>query len=361
MSGFATAFILILTLSPCLFFSDSGQGSLYGTHPFLWYAYAGIPAICGNLLPFFLWDISTINSSLRSVLLGIISPYIALHSFSEHKEFRFLLPVLPLICILAGHALCRLVHVLDNAASNSGYAAYGTKLVFPILVLLNYPHLIYLSVIHQRGPIAVNEYLSSAINDDALQVSQSNKIREYSVHYLTGCHSAPLYSHLHTPNVRVSAWHLDCSPDCRSHQGRVCESDAFLNDPLGFVMSAYGHLVDGDCIEEDTMKVPPSFLVVMQDDAVIIESVLMEKLKMSHVASIRHTIKSLSWHTRAPYNASDHEQCPSHERCHEVVTLFSRIDIHFDHMEVYRGEKMSTTTTWEALLTSAMKPERMVM
>ena len=346
--GLAVAFMLILTLLPCLF-SDSGQGSLYGTHPFFWYAYAGIPAICGILLPFFLWDISTINSSLRSVLLGIISPYIALHSFSEHKEFRFLLPVLPLICILAGHALCRLVHLLHNATSNSGHAAYGTKLVFSILILLNYPHLIYLSVIHQRGPIAVNEYLSSAINDDALQVSQSNKIREYSVHYLTGCHSAPLYSHLHTPNVRVSAWHLDCSPDCRSHQGRVCESDAFLNDPLGFVMSAYGHSVDGDCIEEDTVKAQPSFLVVMEDDAVIIESVLTEKLKMSHVASIRHTIKFLSWHSRAPYNASDHEKCPSLERCHEVVTLFSRINIHFDHMEVYSGEKMSTETTWEAL------------
>ncbi len=190
----------------------------------------------------------------------------------------------------------------------------------------------------------MNEYVSSAINEDALQVSPSNEIREYSVHYLTGCHSAPLYSHLHIPNVRVSAWHLDCSPDCRSHQGKVCESDAFLNDPLGFAVSAYGDSVGGDCNEEGAVKVSPSFLVVMQDDAAVIESVLMEKLKMSHVASIRHTIESLSWHTKAPYNASDHEKCPSDERCHEVVTLFSMIDIHFEHMEVYRGEKMSTKT-----------------
>ncbi|KAL3815480.1 hypothetical protein ACHAXA_000717 [Cyclostephanos tholiformis] len=313
-----------------------GQGSLYGTHPFLWYAYAGIPAICGILLPFFLWDISSINSSPRSILLGIISPYIALHSLSEHKEFRFLLPVLPLICILAGHASCRLVHVIDNAASKS-HGANGTKVVFSIFILLNYPHLIYLGIIHQRGPIAVNEYLSSAINEGALRDSRSNEIQEYSIHYLTSCHSVPLYSHLHTPNVRVYAWHLDCSPDCRSHHDRVCESDAFLNDPLGFVMSAYGHSLDGSCIEEAMMKAPPSFLVVMQDDAEVIESLLMKKLKMSHVASIRHTIKSLSWNKRATYNATDLEKCPPHGRCPKVFTIFSTIDVHFNHLEIYRN------------------------
>ena len=250
--------------------------------------------------------------------------------------------MLPLICIFAGHALCRLVRSVDNARSNCGNAANGSrenkatpKLLIMLLILLNYPHLIYLSLIHQRGPIAVNEYLSTAISEEALKVSQSNEIREYSIHYLTGCHSAPLYSHLHIPNVRVSAWHLDCSPDCRSHPGKVCESDAFLKDPLGFVTSVYDHAVDGDRMEDDTVKLPPSFLIVMHDDAVVIESVLIEKMKMSHVASIRHTIKLLSWHDKAPRNASDNKKCSSHERYHGVVTLFSRIEIHFDHIEVY--------------------------
>jgi hypothetical protein len=99
-------------------------------------------------------------------------------------------------------------------------------------------------------------------------------------------------------------------------------------------MSAYGHSVDGGCIEEATVKPPPSFLVVMQDEADVIESVLMNKLEMSHVASIRHTIKSLSWNKRAPYNPTDDEKC-THGRCHDVVTLFSTIDVHFDHMEIY--------------------------
>ena len=37
-----------INLSNSLFYS--GQGSLYGTHPFLWYVFAGIPAICGIML-----------------------------------------------------------------------------------------------------------------------------------------------------------------------------------------------------------------------------------------------------------------------------------------------------------------------
>ena len=101
--------------------------------------YAGIPAICGIVLPFFLWEIGVLisaalegvritktSSSIRQkqrshsssysrlVLLGIITLYIVLHSFSEHKEFRFLLPILPLVCILAGHSIDHLAQVLET-------------------------------------------------------------------------------------------------------------------------------------------------------------------------------------------------------------------------------------------------------
>lgn len=321
-----------------------GKGSLYGTHPFLWYAYAGIPAICGIMFPFFLWEIATIKSGSRLVLLGIITPYIALHSFSGHKEFRFLLPVMPLICILVGHALHQLVGVID-AANRSILMKHctPTKLVFLALILLNYPHLIYLSIMHQCGPIAVNEYLTTTIKREAFTVQNKNKGRqEYSIHYLTGCHSTPSYSHLHIPNVHVSAWHLDCSPDCRSQPDLICESDVFLNDPLGFVESTYTHSFHKDCFGEDNgvcdegddARAPPSVVVVMQDDAKIIDIVLLEKLKMSHIASIRHTVKAISWHDKGS-NASGHEKTPSYNRYHDAITLFSMIDIHFDHFEVY--------------------------
>lgn len=298
------------------------------------------------MFPFFLWETATIKSGSRLVLLGIITPYIALHSFSGHKEFRFLLPVLPLICILVGHALHRFVSLIENG--KVGIAVLmkhctPTKLVVLALILLNYPHLIYLSIMHQRGPIAINEYLSATIKKEAYTVQNEIKARrEYSIHYLTGCHSTPSYSHLHIPNVHVSAWHLDCSPNCRSQPELICESDAFLNDPLGFVESTYTHSFHKDCVaeengvcdEDDDARAPPSGVVVMQDDAEIIDIALLEKLKMSHIASIRHTIKTISWHDKIS-NASGHEKTPSYNKYHDAITLFSMIDIHFDHFELY--------------------------
>ena len=105
-----------------------GHGSLYGTHPFLWYAYAGIPAIYGIVLPFFLWEVAMLSKEASANIIfqnrtiedklnattqmtihySVFSAsllHILLHSFSEHKEFRFLLPILPLVCIMAGHAI----------------------------------------------------------------------------------------------------------------------------------------------------------------------------------------------------------------------------------------------------------------
>ncbi|KAL9188620.1 hypothetical protein ACHAXT_006998 [Thalassiosira profunda] len=310
-----------------------GHGSLYGTHPLFWYIYAGIPAICGALLPFFLWDLATMKVDLarprnnpRLILLCIIGPYIMLHSMSEHKEFRFLLPILPLICILAGHTLARLASGAKKTTINT---ARRTSVLLAGLIVLNYPHLLYLAIVHQRGPVAVNGHLTSLIGKVDHEWSRRNVgiTRQYTVHYLIGCHSAPVYSHLHISSVRVNTWHLDCSPDCRSNPNVVCESDAFSNDPYGFVTSAYGIAGEESCTEAGNIKEPPTFVVVMQDHAEAVDQVLTRELKMSHAGSVRHAVKSISWHTP--------DSCSSDGRCHDVVTSFTSIDVHFDHMEIY--------------------------
>jgi hypothetical protein len=46
-----------------------GHGSLYGTHPFLWYAYAGIPAIYGIALPFFLWEVAMLSKEASANII----------------------------------------------------------------------------------------------------------------------------------------------------------------------------------------------------------------------------------------------------------------------------------------------------
>lgn len=321
-----------------------GLGSLYGTHPLLWYVYAGVPAICGATLVPFLMEIKALSSTVlcgtnrplgdstkaRIAILGIIVVYTMLHSVSGHKEFRFVLPILPLVVILAGSAMGRVLNSYDSTIRKR-----LTSGVAVIIALLNLPHLFYLAVIHQRGPIAVNHYLTDAIT--AMMPIQQPII----IHYLMGCHSAPLYSHLHIPNIRIRAWHLDCSPGCRSRDDISCESDTFLSDPMAFVASSYsgedsnqvcGSQEGEQCsLGQEGNKEIPSFVVVMQNEALHINGRLKEH-GMRHVVSIKHTIKSLALHRSVKRACDAASEGPI---CHDAFTILSLVDVNFEHIEVY--------------------------
>lgn len=297
----------------------------------MWYIYAGIPAICGAILVPFLLELKSLlsvtnkltddSAKARMTLLGIIISYVSLHSVSEHKEFRFLLPVLPFITVLAAHTMAQLFgKTISKKLRNSIMFAF---------IVLNIPHLLYLGIIHQRGPIAVNQFLVKLITP----VTQ--KQQPVHIHYLMGCHSAPLYSHLHMHDIHVRAWHLDCSPKCRSQSGVPCESDSFLVDPNAFIRSIYGDGSNQEQCSLEHQKIVgptnvPSFVVVMQDEAEKIHHILHE-LGMRHAGSIKHAIKSLTLHH------SDSSTCSSTSHiCHDAFTMLSLVDIHFVHMEVYQ-------------------------
>ena len=176
------------------------------------------------------------------------------HSFSAHKEFRFLLPILPLFCLLCGN------HIQDYAALSRG----KTKLLV-VAGLANFAAVLYLGLLHQRAPIDVNQYIIQLVKHEP---------QTYSVHYLMGCHSTPLLSHLHNPPVVIKPWALDCSPSCRADPKVECESDRFLRDPEAFVEDAYFHCSDfeeGTCIS-DLRMLYPDFLVVSAGDVPAIKS-----------------------------------------------------------------------------------------
>ena len=270
------------------------------------------------------------STKARASLLGIITLYVMLHSISGHKEFRFALPILPLVNILAGNAIFRLFHTTTcKKIKKNG--------VIGALIALNFPHLIYLGVIHQRGPISANKHITDVITKSMMHKTEDT----ISIHYLMGCHSAPLYSHLHNPNVSsVKAWHLDCSPGCRSQDDLVCESDRFLLDPSAFITAAYGNgnkvfesLGDEQCVlqelENSGYKEIPTFLVIMGNDAAKVRDEL-TRLDMNHVASIRHAIKFLTWHH---HGDSASRQTSTYSDALEIPFL---VDMHFDYIEIYK-------------------------
>ena len=142
-----------------------GNGALYGTHSFLWYFFAGLPAIAGVLTPYIIYEVvsafrcrpSRLSPNCTStnparLLSIIILSYVIFHSFSAHKEFRFILPILLLVCVLAGSTM----HTIYQK-SGASFVRLSSKrrrnYLLLSLCILNYPHLIYLSVVHQRAPI----------------------------------------------------------------------------------------------------------------------------------------------------------------------------------------------------------------
>ncbi|EEC49434.1 predicted protein [Phaeodactylum tricornutum CCAP 1055/1] len=225
--------------------------SLYGSHPMHWYFTIGVPALAGLLLPFLcfdFWELTNGRSSYgKQNLWIIVLSYVGIMSFNDHKEFRYILPVLPLFCLLVGSHVQALL-------SGSTWRARFLRLTF---VGANLITLVYLGMFHQSGPILVNQKIVELVR-------KSQETTDVSIHYLTGaCHSTPLHSSLHVPPFQFRTWSLDCSPDCRAGLNRVCETEEFVDNPAAFVDKAYFPCLNDEnlCTANATRNGTPDFVV----------------------------------------------------------------------------------------------------
>ncbi|KAL7576454.1 hypothetical protein ACA910_017964 [Epithemia clementina (nom. ined.)] len=239
------------------------QATLYGTHDWHWNFTVALPVLTGLILPFALMDLTKRLVFLTKRLVGarvVVGPrgsdrdcngekayrnlwilvicYLTILSLNAHKEFRFLLPVLPMICLIAGR----------HVAASFGHSSRGrARMVLGgIFVLPNLIALLYLGLFHQRGPIAVNEWivqdaLRQATSTTGVEGRLARSTKAIHVHYLTGgCHSTPLHSHLHGhPALQFITYTLDCSPTCRSDPNLQCETDRFQKNPFEFLQQKH--------------------------------------------------------------------------------------------------------------------------
>lgn len=83
-----------------------GNDLLYGGYSPFWYAFDGVPAVCGVLLPFVALGLRRgwSERGVREVALSALW-YVVVLSLAAHKEHRFLLPIAPAISVLAGRGL----------------------------------------------------------------------------------------------------------------------------------------------------------------------------------------------------------------------------------------------------------------
>ena len=244
--------VTTLTISPILIFTDaylygevalplynflsinvvSGVASLFGTHPVHWYLTQCIPVILLTNIPAFMIGLVSVTDKsndstdkgrpVKLTLPALILLNIALLSPEPHKEFTFLLPMLPLCHILTARG----ISIFYNEDAEKIFTTFVKNLLL-VLPLLQIPMSFYFGFIHQRGVIRVTDYLYGHIST------------EDRVLFLMPCHSTPLYSHIHK---NATLHFLECSqPNYEAvdksdvfYQNVLSQTDSYLSNGRGY-------------------------------------------------------------------------------------------------------------------------------
>lgn len=200
----------------------SSGGDFYGTHKWHWYFTQGFSVMLFSFIPF---SISGIITSRKWKLTGLIIWVLGIHSLLGHKEFRFVLPILPIALMFSGYSLATLRYPASRNGKKKKMPDVHTKcsmkmkLAIIFLLATNIPMGLYMSLVHQRGTEDVMNHLA--------REAANEKVK--SILFLMPCHSTPYYSTLHQ---NVPMRFLDCTPS--EEKGIRVESDRFLTNPLDF-------------------------------------------------------------------------------------------------------------------------------
>lgn len=215
-------------LTPIEFFKVNVLNSIseeYGKYHFLWYFYSGLPTILGLNYIFLLFSIFTVIKTYKCLNSFVILTFtivwsVCVFSLLIHKEFRFILPVLPMV-----------IYVTDK--SNFYYKKISEskkKLIIFLLIISNVLPGFYFSVLHQQGPLKVMNYLRNEV-----QSIENSKI---DILYLINCHGTPYYSHLHK---NISMRFLTCEPNLKKSDDYKEEQIAFFENPMIWLEENYLH------------------------------------------------------------------------------------------------------------------------
>lgn len=176
-----------LVITPLEFFKVNVWheiGTFYGTHPWHWYCSIGLPTVLGiSALPFLLGVYETIRHRHiygdRLSLLSSIAFTLFAYSLLAHKEFRFILPLLPMCLYIAG----------DHLSRWSRKASTATIWLAALALLIgNVVPAVYISFVHQKGANEVMPMLAQISRDFRDVNGQRAKLM-----FLMPCHSTPFY------------------------------------------------------------------------------------------------------------------------------------------------------------------------
>lgn len=192
-------------------------GDTYGKEHTLWYIFSGLPVLLGLHCITFLAALPQIikypkRFHREAIMLVVIGWTLGAYSLLSHKEFRFLLPLLPMFIYISTSYTVH-VRIISRELLR--------KIFLSLLVITNVIPGLYFSLIHQRGSLDVMNILQT-------ELSRENPT-SINVLFLTPCHATPLYSHLH---INIPIKFLTCEPNLNYSEDYIDEADQFFENPM---------------------------------------------------------------------------------------------------------------------------------
>ncbi|XP_043685779.1 GPI mannosyltransferase 3 [Vespula pensylvanica] len=201
-----------------------GIGDTYGRKHTLWYILSALPVLLGLHCVTFLATLPQIIKRPKqfhreALMLTVIGWTIGIYSLLSHKEFRFLLPLLPMFIYISTSCTIH-VKVISRELLR--------KIFLSLLVITNVIPGFYFCLIHQRGTLDImNTLQTDLVNENSTSVN---------ILFLTPCHATPLYSHLH---INVTTRFLTCEPNFKNSEDYVDEADQFFENPMLWIRNNY--------------------------------------------------------------------------------------------------------------------------
>lgn len=221
LSSLDTYFHGSFIITPYEFFKFNvmkGVASFYGSHAWHWYFTSGFPAVMGIFtVPFFLaigdaikyWE----RSKERQILLQSITFTIVILSLLAHKEFRFLMVILPMCLYICTEYMAKW------SRSKSQIMIWTVAVV---LFISNVIPAVYLGHFHQRAPSKVMDKIATIAKEK----------NDMKVFFLMPCHSTPYFSHVH---VNVTMRFLTCEPNLNNKENYRDQAEYFYEAPMSWI------------------------------------------------------------------------------------------------------------------------------
>ncbi|SPO37817.1 related to dolichyl-phosphate-mannose-glycolipid alpha-mannosyltransferase [Pseudozyma flocculosa] len=244
----------LLTLTPLSFFHRNVVASLslfYGANPWHWYVTQGLPVLCTLWIPWCAkgWynafkgaAVTGKNGPVRdrrplNDLAAVSLWTTAVLSLLGHKEFRFLQPVLPLLCIFGGAELVTSLPYATSVPSKDRRGARGDG---------DEDDADEESITYDLGKAARRQRDQGAIDDRLGRIE--------SIGFLMPCHSTPWQSSLHwQPSTSATdrdegerLWFISCPPPASDQDASTYkdQSDFFYADPHYYLSHRFPSSVD---------------------------------------------------------------------------------------------------------------------